>query len=220
MSNGPIVLFGGTFDPVHVGHLRVCLEAGEILHADEVWLVPSASPPNRATPEVSAAARAQMLERALEGQSVMRADFRELLRQQSGKPSYTIDTLREVRAEIGPKRPLIWILGADQIAKLDTWKDWQKLLDFAHFAVLARPGAPTPPHAVDAFLRAHRAPKSTVRSTPAGHICALEVTQLSISATKVRAILAAGQSARYLVPDRVLDYISEFGLYPRETDNR
>ena len=122
MSNGPIVLFGGTFDPVHIGHLRVCLEAGELMQADEVWLVPSASPPNRAPPEVSAAARAQMLERALEGQSALRADFRELLRQQSGKPSYTIETLREVRAEIGPKRPLIWILGADQIAKLDTWK--------------------------------------------------------------------------------------------------
>ncbi len=213
MSNGPILLFGGTFDPIHLGHLRVCLEAGEALAADEVWLVPAATPPNRAKPEVSAAARAQMLERALEGQSVMRSDLRELLRQEAGKPSYTIDTLRELRTEIGPTRPLVWLLGADQIARLDTWKEWQRLLDFAHLAVLSRPNSATPPHHVDAFLRAHRAPKSDINTAPAGFLVGVEVSQLAISATKVRAILKAGQSARYLVPDSVLDYITEHRLY-------
>jgi nicotinate-nucleotide adenylyltransferase len=215
-TGGPILLFGGTFDPIHFGHLRVCLEAGEALAADEIWLVPSAAPPNRPQPLAGAAPRAQMLERALEGQTKMRADLRELLRQQAGKPSYTIDTLREVRVEIGPKRPLIWILGADQMAKLDTWKDWQRLLDFAHLGVLSRPGAPTPPHHVDAFLRAHRAPKSALSNSAAGLLAGVEVTQLAISATKIRALLAAGQSARYLLPDAVLQYIQEFGLYGPE----
>jgi nicotinate-nucleotide adenylyltransferase len=212
-SIGPIILFGGTFDPIHMGHLRVCLEAGEALAADEVWLLPSATPPNRGLPSAGAAPRAQMLERALEGQNVMRADLRELLRQQAGKPSYTIDTLREFRAEIGPIRPLVWLLGADQLAKLDTWKDWQRLLDFAHLAVLTRPGAPVPPHHVDAFLRAHRMPKASISTAPAGYLTGIEVSQLAISATKVRAVLSAGRSARYLVPDAVLDYIAEHGLY-------
>ena len=213
MTNGPVLIFGGTFDPIHLGHLRVCLEAGEALAADEVWLLPSAMPPNRAQPEVGAAPRAQMLERALEGQSLMRSDLRELLRQQAGKPSYTIDTLRELRTEIGSTRPLVWLMGADQLARLDTWKEWQRLLDFAHIAVLSRPNSATPPHHVDAFLRAHRAPKSSLNTAPAGFLVGIEVSQLAISATKVRAILKSGQSAKYLVPDSVLDYIAEHRLY-------
>jgi nicotinate-nucleotide adenylyltransferase len=209
----PIVLFGGTFDPIHHGHLRVCLEAAEALAATEVWLIPSAQPPNREQPQAGAAPRAQMLERALESQSFMRADLRELLRAQAGRPSYTIDTLREVRAEVGAHTPLIWLLGADQLARLDTWKDWQRLLDYAHLAVLSRPDAGKPSHAIDAFLRAHRAPKAALSSSPAGHLCAIDVSTLAISSTKIRALLAQGRSIKYLVPDAVLDYIHEFGLY-------
>jgi nicotinate-nucleotide adenylyltransferase len=215
--NGPIVLFGGTFDPIHFGHLRVCLEAGDAFNADEIWLLPAATPPNRGAPSAGAAPRAQMLERALEGQSVMRADLRELLRQQAGTPSYTIDTLREVRVEIGPIRPLIWLMGADQLARLESWKDWQRLLDFAHLGVLSRPDADKPPHTVDAFLRAHRAPKLELTRTAAGHLASIEVSRLAISSTKIRALLAEGRSPRYLLPNAVLDYIQEFGLYQPAT---
>lgn len=205
-----IALFGGTFDPVHFGHLRVCLEAGESLSAREVRMLPSATPPHREQPGASSTQRLEMLNLALAGQQRLTVDARELRR--SG-PSYTIDTLVELRSEVGAQVPVVLLIGADQLARLDTWKNWQRLLDHAHIAVLTRPGSKAPPHHVDAFLRAHRARKSELRDSPAGLITAIDVTPLSISASEIRRLLAIGKSPRYLLPEAVLDYVQRQGLY-------
>lgn len=205
-----IALFGGTFDPVHFGHLRVCLEAGESLAAQEVRMLPSALPPHRETPGASSAQRLEMLELALKGQQRLTVDARELRR---NGPSYTIDSLLELRAEVGQRVPLVLLIGADQLARLDTWKDWQKLLDHAHIAVLTRPGSKPPPHHVDAFLRAHRARKSELRDSPAGLITAIDVTALSISASEIRRLVATGKNPRYLLPEPVFEYLQRHGLY-------
>ncbi len=206
----PIAIFGGTFDPIHFGHLRACLEAGEALHAGQVKLLPCASPAHRSQPIASAEQRLAMLDLALAGQDFLRSDRRELDRP---GPTYTIDTLLEIRAEIGPDQPLVLMIGADQLAQLDRWKHWQRLLDVAHIAVLTRPNCAETPLNIDAFLKPHRAKRSELALHPAGFICAIPVTALAISASDVRRRLSHQQSVRYLVPDAVLDYFYAQSLY-------
>jgi nicotinate-nucleotide adenylyltransferase len=131
----PLAIFGGTFDPVHLGHLSVAWEASELLDA-EVRLMPASVPPHRPAPIASAQQRAAMLHGALQGQSRLSMDTRELER--SG-PSYTIDTLIELRAEQGD-RPLVLLIGADAFAGLPSWHRWRELFEVAHIGVLSRPG--------------------------------------------------------------------------------
>jgi nicotinate-nucleotide adenylyltransferase len=208
----PILLFGGTFDPIHFGHLRVCTEAAEAFHASSVHLIPSANPPNRDIPAATPAQRAHMLALALAGQTGLVADHREWQRQ-AQTPSYTIDTLKEFRKEVGPNQSVIWLLGADQLARLHTWHQWQRLLDYAHLAVLSRPNAPAALPEVDLFLRPHRASKTTLMRTPAGHLASIDVSQLAISATQIRNLFRTKHSARFLLPDAVIEYISDSHLY-------
>ena len=136
----PLAILGGTFDPVHIGHLRVAWEAAEALDA-EVRLMPAHVPPHRPQPQASAAHRVAMLRLALAGQSRLALDERELSRP---GPSYTVDTLRELRREIGSQRPLLLLVGADAYAGLPSWHDWLELYALAHLVVLTRPG-----HAVE-----------------------------------------------------------------------
>lgn len=213
----PLALLGGTFDPIHVGHLRVAWEAAEALDAD-LWMLPASVPPHRAAPGASAAQRLAMLEAALLGQQRLRADPRELRR--SG-PSYTIDTLCEVRAEIGPQRPLVLLVGADAFAGLSTWHRWRELFDHAHIGVLTRPG-----HggvfeaelAAEWFTR-RVADAGALREAPAGRILPIEVTPLDVSASAIRALLAEGRSPRYLVPDAALAIIEREGIYGVREEN-
>jgi nicotinate-nucleotide adenylyltransferase len=208
----PLLLFGGTFDPIHYGHLRVCTEAADAFGADQLHLVPSRSPPNRHAPSTTPAQRAHMLGLALQGQTRLAADHREWQRPDT-KPSYTLDTLKEVRAEVGPDRSVVWLIGADQFARLHLWHQWQRLLDFAHLAVLSRPDAPAPKDEVDLFMRPHRGTKKTLLQSPAGYLASIEVSQLAISSTQIRKLIHAKQSARFLLPDSVLDYIHQSKLY-------
>ena len=194
-----IAVLGGTFDPVHVGHLRVAWEAAEALDA-QVRLIPAQVPPHRPPPVASAAQRVQMLQVALQGQERLVLDTRELERE---GPSYTFDTLRSLRAEFGAEQPLILLLGADAFAGLPSWHRWRELFELAHIVVLTRPG-----HAVAwaeelAAIVAPRRVESahTLRDTPAGHVFELAVTPLEISASQVRALLAAGRAPRWLLPD-------------------
>lgn len=193
----PLALFGGTFDPVHLGHLSVAWEAAELLDA-EVRLMPAHVPPHRPAPTASAAQRVAMLQAALQGQRRLTLDTRELRRE---GPSYTIDTLRELRAEQG-ERPLVLLLGADAFAGLPSWHGWRELFEYAHIGVLNRPGIDV---AWSVELALEIAPRQVgdpkrLHDLPAGSVVELAVTPLEISATRIRELLAEGRDPRYLLP--------------------
>ncbi|WP_266157931.1 nicotinate-nucleotide adenylyltransferase [Dyella silvatica] len=198
----PLAIFGGTFDPVHLGHLSVAWEASELLDA-EVRLMPASVPPHRPPPSASAAQRVAMLHAALQGQSRLTLDLRELER--SG-PSYTIDTLIELRAEQGD-RPLVLLIGADAFAGLSSWHRWIELFDIAHIGVLNRPGMSVELQVELAIQKAvrHIDDAAVLRALPAGKIIDLAVTPLEISATRIRELLAAGRDPRYLLPSGLFD---------------
>lgn len=213
----PLGILGGTFDPVHVAHLRLAHEAWEGLDLEQVRLVPNAIPPHRATPGTSAQHRLAMLHLAVAGHPGLTVDDRELRRP---VPSYSIDTLESLRGELGPQRPLCLILGADAFVLLETWHRWQALFHQSHLVVAHRPGhlpESWPAH-MGAALRRELAARATadpadLNRAPAGRICPFPVTQLDVSATQLRALLAAGRPPRYLIPDSVLDYIESHHLY-------
>jgi len=209
----PIAILGGTFDPVHNAHLRVAWEAAEALAAD-VRLVPANVPPHRVAPVASPAQRVALLRAALAGQSRLQLDERELRRD---KPSYTIDTLREMRDEFGPQRPLILLVGADAFAGLPTWHEWRALFDFAHVGVLTRPGhGGTLPPDLEAEIAPRRANDiARARELPCGCVLDVAVTPLEVSASAVRALLAAGREPRWLVPDVLLSDRALFDPYRR-----
>ena len=198
----PLAIFGGTFDPIHLGHLSVAWEASELLDA-EVRLMPASIPPHRSSPTASAPQRVEMLRAALRGQSRLSLDTRELDR--SG-PSYTIDTLHEFRQELGA-RPLVLLLGADAFAGLRSWHRWRELFDVAHIGVLNRPGVDA---CIPVELERAVAPRRTddpavIGAQPAGRVIELAVTPLEISATRIRELLAAGRDPRYLLPAGLFD---------------
>jgi nicotinate-nucleotide adenylyltransferase len=196
----PLAIFGGTFDPIHNAHLRVAWEAAEALDAD-VRLLPASVPPHRDQPVADARQRAAMVRAALVGQNRLTIDTRELHRE---GPSYTIDTLLELRAEIGEARPLVLLVGADAFAGLATWHRWRELFDVAHVGVLTRPGhdATALPTELRTKIASRRcAEAASLRETAAGRVLQIAVTPLEISASRVRAILAAGLEPRWLVPD-------------------
>lgn len=202
MSMRTLAIFGGTFDPIHIGHLTVAWEAAELLDA-EVRLMPANVPPHRSPPQASPAERVAMLRAALAGQSRLVLDARELERE---GPSYTIDTLRELRAEQGG-RPLVLLLGADAFAGLPSWKRWRELFDFAHIGVLSRPGVDAAcPDALTEEIAARRVDDvAALRARPCGKLIELAVTPLEISATRIRELLAAGRDPRYLLPAGLFD---------------
>lgn len=196
----PLAILGGTFDPVHLGHLCVAWEAAEALDA-EIALVPAHVPPHRPPPRATAAQRVALLEAALAGQDVLRLDTRELERD---GPSYSVDTLTELRGEIGPDRPLVLLVGADAFAGLPRWNRWREIFGLAHVGVLTRPGE----HPVlDDELADEIAPRrARVPTGPAGQVIPITVTALDISATAIRDLLAAGRMPRYLLPAGVVDH--------------
>ena len=202
MSMRPLAVFGGTFDPIHIGHLTVAWEAAELLDA-EVRLMPANVPPHRSSPQASPAERVAMLRAALAGQSRLVLDARELERD---GPSYTIDTLRELRAEQGG-RPLVLLLGADAFAGLSTWNRWGELFDFAHIGVLSRPGVQVMRSAeLEQEVAARRVDDvAPLRAQPCGKLIELAVTPLEVSATRIRELLAAGRDPRYLLPAGLFD---------------
>lgn len=212
MARRGIGLFGGTFDPVHHGHLRVALEAREGLGLAEVRLLPCHQPPHRPPPFAPAGLRLELLEAAVGGAPGLVVDPRELSR--SG-PSYTVDTLLELRAELGPEQPLVLLVGADAFAGLPGWHRWRELVEQAHLVVLQRPGPrqPLSPELEGLVAARELANPGELHASPAGGVLFWPVTQLEISASAVRELLAAGRSARYLLPAAVLELIERHGLY-------
>jgi nicotinate-nucleotide adenylyltransferase len=207
----PIAILGGTFDPVHLGHLRVAWEAAEALDA-QVRLMPARLPPHRPAPVADAQQRVAMLELALAGQDRLVLDTRELRR---GGPSYTVDTLRELRAEASAEQPLILLLGADAFAGLTSWHEWHRLFELAHIVVLTRPGHVAPlPVELAAEIAARRVRLAEqLHDTPAGKVFDLPVTPLEISASAVRALLASGLEPRWLLPDALLANAELLAVY-------
>ena len=206
-----IGIFGGTFDPVHFGHLRCALEIAEQLELAEVRMLPAGRPPHRNVPLASPDQRRRMLELALAGQSLLTLDARELDRP---GPSYMVDTLSSLRAEIGDES-LCLILGQDAFNGLAAWNRWQQVSELAHLIVISRPGVEQPDNGPIGALIEQRSVETLdeLRARPAGAILFRSVTPLGFSASGIRALLAGGRSARYLVPDAVLDYMRQEGVY-------
>lgn len=198
----PLALFGGTFDPIHMGHLSVAWEASELLDA-EVRLMPANVPPHRPAPTATAAQRVNMLRAALKGQTRLSLDTRELDR--SG-PSYTTDTLDEFRREFGD-RSLVLLMGADAFAGLRSWHRWRDLFQVAHIGVINRPGleACVPVELERAVAARRTDDPAVIHAESAGRVIELSVTPLEISATRIRELLAAGRDPRYLLPAGLFD---------------
>lgn len=206
-----LAILGGTFDPIHIGHLRSALEVRELLACDQLRFVPCHQPPHRASPNVDSAQRLRMVELAIANVPEFAVDAREINR--SG-PSYTIDTLAELRAEIGGDCALHLIVGMDAFVELNTWRRWNELLDFANLIVMQRPACELPQRGVIAeLLRAHHTKLTGVKKSAHGAIAIVQLTPLPISATAIRALLRAQRSPRYLLPDVVHEFICEQRLY-------
>jgi nicotinate-nucleotide adenylyltransferase len=200
-GNAPIGVFGGTFDPIHYGHLRT---AFEILHAarlQHVRLIPAGDPPHREAPRVDAVQRLDFVRAAAADQPGFTVDDREIRR---GGPSYTVLTLTELRAEY-PGTPLCLIVGMDAFLGLPTWHRWTELLSLAHVIVAPRPGWIAPVGGVlgELLARHGASDAGALHNARAGRILIQPVTQLEISSTELRDLLAAGRDPRYLVPDSV-----------------
>ncbi len=204
-------IFGGTFDPIHFGHLRVAFEVAELLDAT-VRMMPAAVPPHREQPGADAGHRLAMLELALRGQTRLIADARELLR--SG-PSYSIDTVIGLRAELPENAPLVLLVGADAFAGFSTWHRWREIFEHAHVGVLTRPGhgGVFEAELAGEWYARRVQDVEMLRTEPAGAILPIEVTALDLSATMIRDLLREGREPRYLMPDAVVDYIAAQGLY-------
>ena len=206
-----IGIFGGTFDPVHIGHLRMALELKQQLGLDEMRLLPCHQPPHRDVPQVSSAQRVEMLRLALRDCAELQLDEREL---QRDKASYTYDTLIELRAELGEQVSLVLCMGEDAFAGLPNWYCWQELIRLAHIAIVARPGWAIPELGESRdLLNKHQRDIKSLEYEPAGSIVLLSPRLLPISATEIRAQIHAGISAQFLVPDAVRNYIKANQLY-------
>jgi nicotinate-nucleotide adenylyltransferase len=203
------ICYGGTFDPIHDGHIAIADFARKTCDAD-IYFIPSADPPHRKRPLASARQRADMLQIAIANEAQFFLDLRELHRD---KPSYTIDTLRDIRAEIGPQVPLAWLIGADAFANLHTWHEWEALFDLAHFVVAERPGYSTQSTHFSINERLCQSPKQ-LKASPAGQVFGLQCPLRSESASAIRQAFQAGGQPAGLNPE-VQMYILKHGLYPK-----
>jgi nicotinate-nucleotide adenylyltransferase len=207
-----IGILGGTFDPIHFGHLRLAEEMAEALGLQRVLFIPAGQPPHREAPRTAATHRLEMVCRAVAGNPRFAVDAREV---QSARPSYTVDTLTALRAELGDEQPLWLLLGADAFLGLPSWHEWRQLFELTNIAVAARPGAQLLPDSFPEPLKSEALKRQVDGAAAAGAVLLRQMTPLEISATAIRDILARHGSARYLLPDAVLDYIHEHQLYER-----
>lgn len=211
MSRDAIAIFGGTFDPVHYGHLRAAAEVAEQLGVADFRLLPAGNPPHRDGTWAPARHRLAMLELALAPHADLSVDEREV---QRDGPSYMSDTLASLRVEAG-RCPILLCLGQDAANRLDGWHRWERLLELGHLVVMTRPDA-RPRYSQR--LREHLhgrlvAGPDELMAFPAGRICNVNVTRLAISSTDIRDQIGAARNPRFLLPSTVLAYIGKHGLY-------
>jgi nicotinate-nucleotide adenylyltransferase len=212
----PLGLFGGAFDPVHFGHLRLAMELREAFGLARVVFLPTGQPWQRGRATfASGADRVAMLRLATAGEPAFSVDDREVRRE---GPTYSIDTLEEVRAEVGPEQPLVFLIGTDAFAKIETWRRWESLFELAHFAVAVRADDEAWPSRGPGAVPRALGPRMTTRlgdilKSPAGRIMTFPMTPLAISSTAIRALVRSRSSIRYLTPDPVVEHIQSHSLY-------
>lgn len=218
-----IGLFGGTFNPIHFGHLRAALEVREGFGLDRVYLIPAAVPPHKVQSGVAAAAdRLRMIELAIAGASGMAVSDVETRRQ---GPSYTIDTVLHFRSELPAGAEIFLVVGWDAFIEIDTWKSFRKLMALVPVIVISRPDVANRCGEADGktlqdFIRARVSPECTLSGSPAGvsapgirGVTLFEVTALDVSSSRIRERVGTGRSIRFLVPESVRQYIKTQGLY-------
>jgi len=198
-------ILGGTFDPVHYGHLRTALDVAQALGLEQIRLIPLRDPPHRERPTTPPGLRLAMTQAAVADEPLFRVDDRELRRE--GK-SYTLDTLRSLRRELG-EQPLCLLLGGDAFRGFPDWHQPERILELTHLVVMQRPDQKHPP----LYPERHTDDPSQLQRTAGGLILFQPVTQLAISATHIRNLVQSGLSPRYLLPDAVLEIIRREGLY-------
>jgi len=216
-ANNPIGILGGTFDPIHYGHLRLAEEIAEVLQLDQVRFIPAGQPPHRGQPRAPAQHRLEMVRLAVAGNPRFLLDPRETER---SALSYSVDTLTALRAELPAETPLVLFMGGDAFLGLSGWHEWRRLFALAHIAVAHRPGYSQAswedalPDALRTLLSTRRCEQAAeIVEKPAGGIFLHTITQLDISASQIRDRALRGKSLRYLLPDPVIDYIYEKRLY-------
>ena len=207
-------LLGGTFNPIHNGHLRLAQELADALNFSEVRFIPSANPPHKTAPQVSAAHRAEMVKLAISSNPIFKLDAHEL--QRTGA-SYTIDTLISLQEELGGSVALCLMMGSDAFSKLNTWHRWQALLDYCHIILVQRPASATQPQLseeLSVLLHDHYTENiSDLTNENAGYIHMQKITALDITSTNIRVQLESQLSPRYLMPDNVITHIIKNKLY-------
>ena len=216
-GTAPVGIMGGTFDPVHFGHLRLAQEAAETLGLERVRWVPAGRPWHRTQPRSAAKHRLEMVRLAIRRNPLFELDDAEI---RQGSPGYTVETLERLRKKFGPRRPLVLLLGTDAFRGLTTWERWRNLFDLAHVFVAQRPGHSLTPGGMPAALasewRRRAGTPAALRQRPAGAVVTYGTTALDISASAIRAHFAQSRSPRYLLPSVVLDYSRRHVLYTKE----
>lgn len=198
---------GGTFNPVHHGHLRVAVEFAEYFNLTAVNLLPCYQPVHRGMPTVNAQQRLAMLQLAVTNADVLHIDSREIRRL---GPSFSVDSLREIRQEYGADRPIYFAMGSDAFNAIESWQNWQEIFELCNIVVMHRPDAAL---LIDNDFIRQRLTKFTGQHVPAGHVYELLVSELSISSTYIRQQLQAAKSVQYLLPSSVENYIHTHQLY-------
>jgi len=210
-----IGILGGTFNPIHFGHLRMAQELADALNLDTVRFIPAANPPHKDTPAISAEQRAAMVKLAIANNDSFIFDDRELNR---AGASYTLDTLLSLREELGEKTSITLFMGSDAFTKFDTWHRWQEIISLCHIALVQRPQLRGHEHklskTLETFLHNHYSENSDdLHHYAAGFVTMRQITALDISSTAIRHALQHGDSVRYLIPDNVIEYIQQHKLY-------
>lgn len=203
---------GGTFDPIHHGHLRSAVDILDYFQFKTLRLIPCYQPVHKGEPSVSAEQRLKMVELGIQLDARLSVDAREILRE---GPSYSIDTLIQFREELGAEEPLIMVVGMDSFLSLPTWARWQELLNVAHILVISRPGwEPNLISTLESFYEKHRAKSAAeLQCAPAGKIWMQSFTSLAISSSQVRNLCRQNASIAYLVPETIQRFIEAHSLY-------
>ena len=216
MNKKAIGILGGTFDPIHYGHLRLAEEMLELANLQQIRFIPTGTPPHRELPQASALHRSEMVKRAITDQPAFVIDEREVNRK---TPCYTVDTLRELRAELGAAQPICLLMGGDAFLELHAWHEWEQLFELAHIVVGYRPNFTiaerinSAPVALSKHYQQRRCTTDVLSHQPCGGVVELAIPKLEISATVIRSRVAENRTIRYLLPGSVADYIYQHHLY-------